>query len=121
MKATYKINANLLLELEAEKLPNLLKQISDIVSALEPEPCGKSKSLNTLPRVREIDGDSYYEMQCKDCWAVLQLGLNKKGGTLYKKRAKTDKDGRVVKEDGKTAYLSSNGWLKWNKNTKKME
>jgi hypothetical protein len=121
MKASYKVNDNLSIELEAEKLTNLLVQVSNVNSALEPEECGKCECTNTFPRVREVGTDTFFEIQCKECWAVLQLGVHKEGGTLYKKLMKTDSKGRAVKDDNdKPVYLQDKGWLKWDKEKKQM-
>ena len=122
MKAKYKVGANVIIEVEGDKLVDVLDQLNEVNEALGPEPCGKCGKTNTLPRVRTVGEDKFYEIQCKDCWAVLQLGIHKDASkTLYKKRAKTDGKGKVMKdENDKSVYLPNKGWLKWDKEKKEM-
>ena len=71
---------------------------------LKVEVCGKCKSGNVTPRVREVDGDKYYEMICLDCWAKLPFGCHRQGGGLFAKRRDDEKKMKGV-----------NGWVKFNK------
>tara|TARA_R110000824_G_scaffold7728_2_gene34977 strand:+ start:17409 stop:17783 length:375 start_codon:yes stop_codon:yes gene_type:complete len=123
MKANYKLNDYITIQVEAEKLSALLEEINSINNALKPEPCGKCGKSEILPRVREVDDNKFYELQCQNskCMAVLALGVHKESGTLYKKKMKTDNKGKAIKnEDGKAVYLPDNGWLKWDKEKKQM-
>lgn len=123
MKARYEAYNSLSFEIEGDKLPTILKELASIREAIAWEPCGKCRSDNTFPNHREVDGTHFYELKCQEpkCGAVLQLGTHKDGGTLYKKKMKTDDKGKAVKVDDKAQYLLDNGWLKWNPNTQKME
>lgn len=122
MKAVYTVNSNLVLEVEGATLQDVIKGITVLDNAIGGEPCGKCKSTNVSPRYRTAEGNDFYELVCKDCGAVLQLGTNKEEKTLYKKKMKTDNKGKAIKDaDGKGTYLQDNGWLKWNSKTKLME
>ncbi len=121
MKANYKLNDNITIQVEAEKLSALLEEINSINNALKPESCGKCGENEIFPRVREVDDNKFYELQCQKCYAVLALGVHKESGTLYKKRMKTGSKGKAIKDDnGKPVYLQDNGWLKWDKEKKQM-
>ena len=122
MKAILKLNENVSIEVESENIVDLVSQMTDVRESIGPEPCGKCKKNNTMPQTRTIGDDTFYEIKCADCGAVLQLGMSKGDGKLYKKRMKTDGKGKAVKDDnGKAVYLSNNGWLKWNPEKKEME
>jgi len=122
MKARLELYHGLSFEFESNKLQDILKEISNIETSIGWELCGKCKSNNTFPNYRQVGSDDFYEIKCRDCGAVLQLGTHKEGQTLYKKKMKTDAKGKAVKtDDGKAEYLPDGGWLKWNPNTKSME
>lgn len=121
MKAVFKLNPSVSVEVESDNLKDLIDKISEIRESIGPEPCGKCKSENTFPNARKVGDDIFYEIRCADCDAVLQLGTSKADQKLYKKRLKTDNKGKAVKENDKAVYLPDNGWLKWNYKTKTME
>lgn len=122
MEALIKLNGSTTIKVEGTDLKDLLEQVTQIDDAVGFEPCGKCKSNNTAPRYRQVEEDKFYEIRCLDCGAVLQLGVNKKGGTLYKKKMLTDDKGKAVKNaDGKSQWLPNNGWLKWNRDKGVME
>jgi len=122
MRAKYKINDILTIEVEAEKLKDLLQEISLVDNALSQEECGKCKSTNTFPRIRVVDNNSFPQIQCDDCKAFLPLGTSKDTQILYKKRFDIDDKGRAKKDaSGKAIYLPDNGWRKYNPKTKQIE
>ncbi len=114
MQVEYKISKDIIVKLEGENHTGLFEQIHAINESFKPELCGKCNG-DTIHAVRENSGDKYYELQCTNqkCRAKLSLGLEKESKKLYKKRTQTDKDGRVIKEDGKTVYLPDRGWQRW--------
>lgn len=64
-----------------------------------------------IPRVREVDGNEYYELVCIDENPILknrtlQFGQHKQGGTLFPKR------GEEVEENGKKIkkWYPNGGW-----------
>src|SRR5688500_3373859 len=121
MKAIFEAYGCLKFEVEGDKLPSVMKEVGAIVDAIGHEACGKCDSEFTFPNVREVQGDTFWEIKCQKCGAVLQLGLHKEDQVLYKKRMKVDGKGKALKgEDGKALYLPNKGWLKWNPQTKQM-
>jgi len=122
MKALFKLNDSVTLEVEAESIKDIVDKLTHIKEAIGPEPCGKCKSTDTFPQSRMVEDNTFYEIRCQKCGAILPLGLSKADQNLYKKRMKTDKKGKAVKDNnGKAIYLPNNGWLKWNPETKEME
>ena len=102
MKATYKVNKKLLVELEGETAKSLFKELAVVSEIFGQETCGLCKKDNISYRVRNNDDNDYYENVCQDCGAILAYGVHKKGGTLFPKRK--DKDGK---------FIGQNGWHKW--------
>lgn len=121
MQATYKINDLLSISVESETLKDLIDTITQIDDSIRQEPCGKCESLDTFPQSRKVGDDTFYEIKCRKCGAILQLGINKSNQSLYKKRMLTDNKGKALKENDKAIYLPNHGWRKWNFETKQME
>ena len=61
--------------------------------------CGACGSEQTVPVVRELDGNTYYEMKCNSCGCTLGFGQTKVGGRLFPRRK--DKAGN---------WLANRGW-----------
>jgi hypothetical protein len=61
--------------------------------------CGKCKSKNVLPSVREIDGNTYYEMKCNSCGCCLGFGQRKADGALFPRKRKDEN------------WLPNGGWI----------
>ena len=61
--------------------------------------CGKCGSEHVAPVVREVDGNTYYEMKCKSCGACLSFGQRKVGGALFPRKKKDEQ------------WLPNNGWV----------
>ena len=114
MLVEYKVSKDIIVKLEAESVTGLFEQIHTINEGFKPEPCGKCQG-DSIHGVRENGGDKYYELQCTnpECNAKLSIGIEKKSKKLYKKRTETDRDGRVIKKEGKTVYLPDKGWQRW--------
>lgn len=115
MEVEYKISPTLIVKIKSESMASLFEQIHAVNDSLKPEPCGKCKS-ESIHVVRNSGGNNFYELVCTNnqCRAKLSLGIeNNESKKLYKKRTETDKDGRVIKKDGKTVYLPDRGWQKW--------
>ena len=111
----YKISKDMIVKLQSESMTKLFEEIHAVNDSLKPEPCGKCQS-ESRHIVRNAGGNSFYELECTNnqCRAKLSLGIeNNESKKLYKKRSKTDKDGKVVKVDGKTVYLPDRGWQRW--------
>lgn len=61
--------------------------------------CGACGSELTTPVVREVDGNTYYEMRCNSCGCTLGFGQRKSDGALYPRRK--DKAGN---------WMNNRGW-----------
>jgi hypothetical protein len=110
MKATYKVNSNLIFEIESKEQKGLFEELSNIQEVFGENSCGKCKSTDLQYRVRENDGNKFYEIKCKKCGARFSFGVHKQGGGLFPKR-----------KDSEGKWLNSGGWLKWNAETKTEE
>jgi hypothetical protein len=75
------------------------------------ESCGKCDCEDIRYRVRDVNGDKYYEKYCPNCGAKKPFSCHKKGGTMY-----FDKKNKETGE-----YWPNNGWRKWNKDTQQEE
>ncbi len=110
MKCNYRVNRDLMLELEGSNQKELFEQMAAAAEIFGNwECCGKCKSPEHRPRpvVREVDDNRHYELRCTNprCEARFTYGQNKKGGTLFPQRKfpKTED----FKPDG--------GWVIWKK------
>ena len=122
MEALFKLSPDVTVKVESESVIGLVEELTKVRESIGPESCGKCGDVHTHVNCRTVKGDTYYEIRCQKCHAVLQLGVNKEDKNLYKKRLKVDDKGKAVKgEDGKAVYLPNNGWKKWNPETKTME
>lgn len=62
--------------------------------------CRACGSENVRPSVREVDGNTYYEMHCDGCHSALAFGQTKQGGKLFPRRRKDEN------------WLPNDGWVK---------
>ncbi len=121
MKLLYAVNHVTSIEADVKDVKEFIQLLTQLRDSVEYELCGQCKGETFLRHRKNADGDDFYEHVCSNltCRAVLELGANKEGGTLYKKRLETGKKGAAVKdEDGKAKYLPKNGWGKYNPETK---
>jgi len=109
MKVRYKIE-NLEVEVEGKDTKDVFSQISGAVEVFGNSRCGACDSIRTVPMVREVQGNTYYEMRCLDCGASLSFGQKKADGSLFPK--KKDKDGN---------WLDGSGWTKWKPREEEIE
>ena len=103
-------NGRITVEFEGETQRDLFAAIGNFQDVFEETKCEKCGSENLVFVSREVDGNMYYELRCKDCYAKLAFGSHKVGGGLFPKRK--DADGNK---------LPDNGWVRWNPETKKNE
>lgn len=83
-------------------------RLAEFQEIFEETTCGKCGKNNLRYVVREVDGNSYHELHCKDCRAKLAFGQHKNTNTLFPKRKSPDGD-----------YLPDRGWMRWDNKTKK--
>lgn len=102
MEAQYKTrNGRLLIKVEGETQKALFKELAAAQEVFEAESdCGCCKSTDIHFRVREVDGNEYYELVCTTCGAVFSFGQHKKNNTLFPKRRSDDH------------ALPNRGWIK---------
>lgn len=114
MKAQFKVRANLILEIEADKQAELFRALASAQEVFGAAHCVKCKSTNLSFNVRQNkEDDDFFEIICGDCYAKLAMGQHKKGGTLYPQRQRQN-------EDGEREWLPDNGWMKWDREKKKL-
>lgn len=103
-------------EFEGQNTKEIFKQIASAQVTFQDSKCGAcgNEQLVYIDRVAESEGEKYeyLEIQCTKCRAKLSFGQGK-DGSLYPKRAKTGKKGKVLKDGDKTVYLDNNGWTKF--------
>ena len=61
--------------------------------------CGACGSEDTTPVVREIEGNTYYEMKCNSCGCCLGFGQRRQDGALFPRRKKDEQ------------WLPKRGWI----------
>lgn len=124
MKAHYNLGLpgnDFFVEIEFDDTKKLMAQLTDL-ETIKLEPCGKCGSNNTFLKIKTVGDDSFYQMECRDCGAVLLFGVPKDGGPIYKKRFEVDGKGKTIKDDkGKATPIGSHGWSKFNPATGKNE
>lgn len=103
MKVQYKVG-NSTVEVDGRDVKDVFSQLSGAVEVFGHAKCGACGSTAVVPSVREVQGNTYYEMRCTQCGATLGFGQRKADGQLYPKRK--DKDGN---------YLDNGGWVKFSK------
>lgn len=80
---------------DVKEIFTMLSGVSEVFSHSTCKSCG---SQEVRPVVREVDGNSYYEMRCCHCPCRLQFGQTKTGGKLFPRRK--DKNGNWIANDG---------------------
>lgn len=123
MKLIYEVNNSTSIEVECATVQEAIKNLTALRDSVGYENCGQCGNDTFLRHRTNADGDDFYEHVCSNlkCRAVLQLGTNKEGQTLYKKRMKTDKKGKAIKDGDKAVYLDKSGWGRYNPETKEVE
>lgn len=120
MKAIVKVNDRLSIEVEEEKMDDLLKGLSAVNSFFEDSECGACKGKDFGVSIRTNGGFEFIEMACKNpkCNSRLSYGREKDTKELYPVRCDREKEGKnkgKAKRDanGKAIWLPNNGWVKY--------
>ena len=102
MEAQYKTqDGHLILKVEGETQKDIFRELARAQETFEAESeCGICKSTQIKFRVRTVDDNEYFELQCV-CGAKFAFGQHKKGGSLFPKR------------QGENGPLPNRGWSKW--------
>lgn len=107
MEAQYKTwSGRLLVKIQAEDVKTLVRELSAVQEVFDADTaCGCCNSTDIRYRVREVDGNEYYELNCLNCGASFAFGQHKKSKTLFPKRQAAD-----------GTKLPNRGWAKWSPN-----
>ncbi len=90
--------------INAESAKDAFKKLAEFQEIFDESACGMCGKDDLQFIVRTVDGNDYYELKCKDCFAKLAFGQHKAGGSLFPKRKLAD--GSFDKEH--------KGWHRWN-------
>jgi hypothetical protein len=102
MEAQYKTrNGSLVIKVEGETQKDIFRELARAQETFEAETeCGICKSTQLRFRVRAVDDNEFFELQCV-CGARFEFGQHKRGGSLFPKRR------------GESGPLPNRGWSKW--------
>ncbi len=107
MKINYTTNNKRLnVEIATDSVKDTFKKLAEFQEVFDESCCGLCQNQDLQFVVRTVDGNDYYELKCKKCFAKLAYGQHKAGGSLFPKRKLSD--GTYDKE--------SKGWHRWNGN-----
>lgn len=116
---------NNIIQIEGETQIDVFKQAASVQETFGESCCGKCQSTNLqyVVRISEADGEEYEypELHCKNCNAKLTFGQEKKNGGLWPIRFQRDGKKYKVDENGKKVPKGTNGWVKYNFQTKQEE
>lgn len=104
MEAQYKShNGRLMFKIEGGTQKELFENIADIQEVFESDSvCGMCRSADIHFRVREVQGNKYFELRCGACNAQFAFGQNKDMKSLFPKR-----------KDDQGNWLPNRGWFKY--------
>lgn len=119
MEVKYKVGSSLEFSLSGEKTEDIFRQIAQIQTTFQDTSCGHCKNSDLVyvsRKAKDEDNEEheYLEIRCNKCGCKLSYGKPKDGSSIYPKRMKTGKKGKVEKDaDGKGLMLPNNGWVKF--------
>lgn len=126
MKANLQVNPKLTIEVEGgthTELFESLASVTEVFSECKCQKCG-SDDVNFVVRTVEVKKKpvKYYELRCKapKCFAKFHFGVSE-GGQLFPVRFKREEGAYVKDAEGKNIPLGTNGWTRWNFDTKTEE
>jgi translation initiation factor 2 beta subunit (eIF-2beta)/eIF-5 len=96
-------NNRLSVEIETESAKETFKKLARFQEVFDESECALCKNDELQFVVRTVDGNDFFELKCKKCYAKLGYGQHKVGNTLFAKRKK--EDGSFDKE--------TLGWHRW--------
>lgn len=101
--------------MEGADAKDLMAKLGGLSEVFGEPCCGVCGGKNILPNVRDIKGNKYYELVCKEpgCGAYLSFGQKKVGGSLFPKR-KLEPNDKPGRSDSETARVGkTNGWTRY--------
>ncbi len=103
MKIRYNsTNGRLGFEADASTVKEAFEWLSTIQELFEENACGLCGKDRLMYEVREFDGNNYYKLVCRDCYATLDFGQRRDGNNLFIKRK--DADGNLLPNRGWYRY-----------------
>lgn len=103
MKVIYRTaDSKISVEVEGKDNKDIFRQLAIFQELFDNGRCQACDSERVRFVVREVQGNTYYELRCLDCGSTLAFGQKKADGSLFPKRK--DKDGN---------WLPNGGWVKW--------
>lgn len=89
------------IEVEGTNQLEIFEKLAEAQEVYGEQVCGKCKNPNVMFRVRSVDDNKFYEIQCCDikCRHKLSFGQHKKSKTLFPRR-----------KDDENQFLPNNGW-----------
>lgn len=115
MKVQFRASPKFVVGAEGNTHKEVFEELAGLSEVFSNDTCGACQSSNTLPIVRTVDGNNFYEMACRDCRARLSFGQSKTGGSLYPRRRRHDKHPDVVAGRAEAdSWLPGNGWVVYN-------
>jgi hypothetical protein len=108
MKINYQTKNRLSVDIETDSAKDAFKKLAEFQEVFDESQCGLCKNNDLQFIVRTVDGNDYYELKCKACFAKLAYGQHKSGGSLFPKRKLAD--GSFDREH--------KGWHKWTPDNK---
>ena len=114
MKAQIKVRPTLIIEVEEDKQINLFKALASIQEVFGEKACGKCGCEDLQFCVRSVEKSKFLELKCRKCHAKLAISPHDSdAGTLYPNRQGKD-------EAGEKFWLPDNGWMRWDREQKKL-
>lgn len=117
MKAQYKVNPKLLVEVEGRTQRELFDQLAAASEVFGESCCGVCGSKDIYFAKRTVDGNEYYEHACAnpECGARLSIGLSKqKPGEMFPIRKLITKGPEKGKPSRKLGEFGpASGWTKY--------
>lgn len=112
-------NGRIKVKIDGRGVKDVFENLAEFCEIFENEcTVGNKSSDKVVPRVRETDGNKYYEMVCVDRdrdlrGRTLAFGQHKQGGTLFPKR--------TVGEGSEKKWLPNGGWGKFDPKSGEMK
>jgi hypothetical protein len=122
MQAQLKVSPNVIVTAQGDTQADVFRQLAEMQEIFGQAKCGKCGCTELRFVVREVDGNSFYELRCtnKECRAVLTFGQNRDGakkGNLFPHVRENTKGTIMGLTPGD--WLPDGGWLRYNSETKR--
>lgn len=109
MKVTYQLR-NCTIEAEGKDVKDCFTELAGAVEVFSQNECRACGSTDVIPVVRDVQGNTYYEMKCTGCHATLGFGQRRADGAMYPRR-----------KDGEGNFIDNFGWKVWQRQQQPVE